>query len=197
MTYALYGGLRSRTLRVAWALEEMALDYRLIPAAPRSEEVTALNPSGKIPALQVDATTLTDSSAILTYLADHHAKLTFPAGTLKRAEQDGHFHFLLDEFDALLWTASKHSFALPEAQRVPAIKPSLKTEFQTSLSRLDARLKGPFLMGDTFTIADILAVHCLGWAISAKFPVDNPRLNDWAKSLRQRAAYKRAMARAD
>ena len=51
---------------------------------------------------------------------------------------------------------------------------------------------GPFLMGETMTIADIVLTHCLGWAISAKFPVEEPRLRDYAEAMRARPAYKRA-----
>ena len=82
----------------------------------------ALNPLGKVPVLRDDAHTFTDSTAIMTYLADKHGQLTFPAGSPKRAVQDGHTGFLLDEFDACLWTAARHSFVLPEEKRVPAVK---------------------------------------------------------------------------
>jgi glutathione S-transferase len=33
---------------------------------------------------------------------------------------------------------------------------------------------GPYLMGETLTIPDILLAHCMGWAINAKFPVTEP-----------------------
>ena len=57
---------------------------------PHSEQVLARNPSGKIPVLVDGGTTVTDSTAIMTYLADRHGRLTFPAGTVERARQDGY-----------------------------------------------------------------------------------------------------------
>jgi glutathione S-transferase len=193
--YTVFGGLRSRTFRVLWMLEELGLTYTHNPAAPRSDEVRAHNASGKVPVLLVDDTALTDSVAIMTYLADRHDALTFKAGSLDRAQQDGHTQFILDEMDAALWTASRHSFILPEEMRVPEIKDSLKWEYQRSLNFLADRLgKGTFLMGDTVTIPDLLATHCANWAISAKFPEPPAALANYFDRMRDRPAYQRVLA---
>jgi glutathione S-transferase len=194
--YKVYGKVPTRAFRVLWMLEEIDQPYELIEAAPRSEAVMALNPSGKVPVLQDGDATLTDSAAILTYLADKHGQLTFPAGTIERAHQDALTHAILDELDAVLWTAARHSFILPEDQRVKEVKPSLQWEFSRNLDRLADRLKGPFLMGEQMTIADILCTHCLNWAHGAKFPVENKAMLAYAKSMRNRDAFKRAMAHA-
>lgn len=192
--YRVIGPTRTRTLRVLWALEELEQPYDHVGAMPHAEEVVAFNPAGKVPVLVVGGVPITDSLAIMTYLADKHGRLTFPAGTLERARQDSLTQFINDEFDQILWTAARHSFILPEDRRVPAVKDSLKWEFARSQERLLTRMAedGPFLMGETMTIADILLTHCLGWAISAKFPVEEPRLRDYAEAMRARPAYKRA-----
>ena len=192
--YKVYGNTASRAFRVLWMLEELEEPYDFVPSKPRSDEVVALNPSGKIPVLVDGDAVITDSTAILTYLADKHGKLTFPAGTVDRAHQDALTHTLLDEVDALLWTAARHGFILPEEHRVPEVKPSLKWEFSRNLDRLGTRFKGPFLQGDTMTIADIIATHCLNWAVGAKFPVENETLSEYAKSMRARDAFKRVRA---
>ena len=80
-----YGSAKSRAFRVLWMLEEVGEPYEHVDAAPHSAEIVARNPSGKVPVLEVEGTALTDSTAILTWLADRHGKLTFPAGTLERA----------------------------------------------------------------------------------------------------------------
>jgi len=194
--YTVIGGTRSRTLRVLWLLEEMAIPYQHQGAAPRSDDVLAHNPLGKIPVLLDGDHAFSDSTAILTYLADKHAKFTFPAGTPQRAIQDGHTGFLLDEFDACLWMAGRHSFVLPEEHRLPAIKDSLKWEFQRSQKQFATRLgDGPFLMGETMTIADIIAAHCGGWAANAKFPVTEPAFIDYLARVRSRPALARAMGK--
>jgi glutathione S-transferase len=193
--YKVIGSLRSRAFRVMWMLEEIGQDYEHIPAAPNSDEARAYNPSGKIPALVDGDAVLTDSVAIMTYLADKHGALTAPAGTVARAKQDAMTLWLIDEFDAILWSAAKHTFALPEDKRVPAIRDSLMFEFDRSAAALSKRLDGPFLMGDQITVPDLLACHCLNWAMGAKFPRTDEKVFAYAKALRERPAFLAAQAR--
>jgi glutathione S-transferase len=139
---------------------------------------------------------LTDSTAILTWLADRAGRFTFPAGSLDRARQDGLTQLILDEMDAVLWTAARHSFVLAEEMRLPAIKDSLKWEFARNQARLAARLGGAeFLMGDRMTVPDLILTHCLTWAVGAKFPDVDPGLAAYRDRMQARPAYGRAMAR--
>ena len=192
--YTVLGSTKNRTLRVIWTLGELGLPYDQVKGNPGSAEVKALNPSGKVPALVVDGEALPDSVAIMSFLSDRHNALTFPAGSIERLRMDGHIHFLIEEFDGLLWVAAKNTFVNPPEHRASDVKPVLKWEFERSLQRLEDRLQGPFLMGEHFTIADILAVHCLNWAYTAKFPDATPVLKDYAKRCRARPAYQRALA---
>jgi len=196
MSYKVIGGVKSRAARVLWTLEELGAEYEHVAAPPRSDEVKAFSPAGKIPVLVSHGVPITDSVAIMTYLADRHGALTFAPGTIERARQDSLTQFILDEFDSLLWTAARHSFILPEEHRVPAIKDSLKWEFERSQKNLIPRMAedGPFLMGETMTIADILLAHCGGWAITAKFPIVEDQFREYISMMRERPAFARAMA---
>lgn len=191
--YTVLGSPKNRGMRVIWMLEELEQPYTLQTDPPRSDAVRALNPLGKVPVLLDGDAVLTDSVAILTYLADKHGALTFPAGTVARARQDGRTQFILDEMDSLLWVAARHSFILPEDLRVPEIKPSLKWEFEQAVARFEILLgDGPFLMGDTMTIADIVAAHCGSWAVAARFPMESARFRAYVDRLRARPAFARA-----
>jgi glutathione S-transferase len=191
--YTVIGTAKSRALRVLWMLEELAQPYAHVAVGPRSDEAKAHNPSGKIPALLVDGQAITDSVAIMTYLADRHGALTFPAGTLDRARQDAFTQLINDEFDSLLWIAARHSFILPEEMRLPAIKDSLKWEFERSQVRLGDTLgDGPFLMGDTMTVPDLLLAHCMRWAANANFPVADARIIAHRDRMLARPAFERA-----
>jgi glutathione S-transferase len=194
--YTVIGTVKSRGFRVMWMLEEMGEAYTHVPAGPRSEEAMKYNALGKIPALVDGDEVLTDSVAIMTYLGDKHGALTAPAGTPARARQDAMMLWLIDEFDAVLWTYAKHAFVFPEDRRVPEIKDALKAEFERSAAVLSNRLEGPFLMGDEMTIVDIMAVHCLNWSIGAKFPRVDDKLNLWAKGLRERPAFQAVQSKA-
>ena len=190
------GSVKSRALRVIWMLEELGEPFEHLSAPPRSDDVVALNPTGKVPVLVVDGTPVTDSTAILTYLADRFGRFTAPAGTLERVRQDSMTQFLLDEFDSALWMAARHSFILPEELRQSAIKDSLKWEVANSQKTLVARMgDNAFVMGEEMTVPDIILSHCLTWAINAKFPIEEPALRDYLDRMQARPAYQRAVAR--
>jgi glutathione S-transferase len=191
--YKVIGATRTRTYRVLWTLRELGQEYEQIAVPPASDAAREHNPSGKIPALITDGAVLTDSVAIMSFLADRHGGLTYPAGTVERARMDAWLHRLNEEFDALLWMAARHARLLPEERRVPEVVESLKWEFSRSVERMAADLSGPFLMGETMTIADILACHCINWALGAGFPVDVPEVRAYAKALRDRPAFKALM----
>lgn len=192
--YEVFGSVASRAFRVLWALEELGVPYTLTHAKPHDPVLTAIYPAGKVPALRVGEDVITDSTAIMTYLADKHGTLIAPAGTIARAQQDAIIHAVNDELDGVLWAGARHSFILPEEQRVPAVKPSLKWEFNRNVNRLADRITTPFAAGDEFTIADILLTHCLNWAVGAKFEHDNEQMHAYAKTMRDRDAFKRVRA---
>ncbi|HDR27417.1 glutathione S-transferase family protein [Rhodovulum sp.] len=193
--YRVIGSGNSRARRVIWMLEELGLPYAHVPAPPRSDDVIALSPAGKVPVLIADNVPITDSTAILTFLADRHGHLTHPAGTIDRARQDSLTQFLLDDFDSALWMAARHGFVLPEALRQSAIQDSLKCELGRSQKVLMQRMgDGPFLMGAAMTVPDIILTHCGDWAEAACFPITEPGLGDYLARMRARPAYRRAQA---
>lgn len=189
--YKVYGSVQSRAARVIWLLEELGQPYDLVKVRPRDPKVVALNHSGKIPVLEDGGRVISDSSAIMTYLADKHGAFTYPAGSYERAIQDSLFHAILDELDAVLWVAARHGFILPEDKRVPGVRKAAKWEFDRNFQRLESRFQGPFLQGDQMTIADILLVHCMSWAKGAGFPLNSDVLKAYGKEIRNRPAHKK------
>jgi glutathione S-transferase len=192
-----YGSVRSRAIRVLWMLEELEEPYAHVPAAPQSAEIRAVSPEGKVPAIVTDGETLTDSVAIVQFLADRAGRFTHPAGTLARARQDGFTQFCVDEVEGALWTAGKHSFALPEGLRVPQVKETARAEFARAMQTLARRLgERAFVMGDGFTVPDLLLGHCAGWAAAAKFELPDGPAGAYLARCRARPALRRAMENA-
>ena len=176
-------------------LEELGEPFEHAPAQPRSDEATQLNPSGKIPIMVADGETVADSSAILHYLADRSGRLAFPGGTLERARQDSWTFFLLDELDACLWTAARHSFILPDDRRVPDLKPTLRWEFANSIRIMAKRLgTGPYIAGERMTVPDFILGHCARWAELAKFEIAEPNVAALVARLQAREAFRRALS---
>ncbi len=193
--YKVLGMAATRTLRVLWMMEELGLEYEHLPYPPRSKEMLEINPSGKVPALIVDDQVIIDSVAIMQFLADKHGDMTYPAGTIERAQQDSFTQFINDEIDAIIWCAARNTFILPEDKRVPEIKATLKWEFVRSMKLLGERIgDNEFLMGDKMTVPDILLTHCGGWARMAGFEIPDGPLKAYFKRMIARPAYLRAYA---
>lgn len=192
MSYTVFGAVQSRTFRVIWMLEELGQSYEHRPVKPQSPEVRAISTLGKIPVLLDGSDAISDSTAILTYLADKHGDFTAKPGTVARGQQDAMSFRILDDIETQLWTAARHSFVLPEAERVPEIKDSCKTQYLRNVTQLMDEISGPFLMGEQFTIPDIILTHNAGWALSAKFPEPPEKFAAYLKRTRARAGFKAA-----
>ena len=188
--YKVIGNTNTRTLRVLWAMKEIGLKYEHVQVNAQSVDAKKFNISGKVPTLEANGINIADSTAIVTYLADKYNQLTFPAGTIERAQQDSFTQFILDELDSILWTAARHSFVLPKEMRVSELKDTLRWEFARSLKILESRMgSGPNVMGEEFTIPDIILTHVGGWARVAKFDIPDGKLRDYFRRQIKRPAY--------
>ena len=188
--YKVIGNTNTRAMRVLWVMQEIGLNYDHLRVNARSPEASKANFSGKVPSLDVDGIIINDSTAIITYLADKYNKLTFLPGTIERAQQDSFTQFILDELDAVLWTAARHSFVLPKELRVSELKDTLRWEFAKSIKTLELRMvDGPNLMGEKFTIPDIILTHIGGWARVAKFDIPDGKLREYFRRQIKRPAY--------
>ena len=82
----------SRGTYVVWMLKECGAEYTVVPiqfgAQIQSAEYLAINPQGRVPALKFGDTVLTESLAIITFLAEQFPdKHLIPdADTLERGE---------------------------------------------------------------------------------------------------------------
>ena len=195
--YTVIGAPRNRTFRVIWMLEELGEPYERVKVKQHTPEVLAHSVTGKLPVLVDDGEGVSDSAAILTYLADKHGRLTAPAGTMARAKQDAVTFQVLDDLESVIWIATRHGFILPEEHRCADLKDSAKWEWDRNLKLVEKRFKGPFVMGDDFTLTDILLTHTLGWGLGAKFPFESDVLRDYMKRMGERDAYLRARASED
>lgn len=196
--YKLYGSPNSRAARVMWTLEELGQPYEVVKAKPHSPELLAVNPSGKIPALLDGDFALSDSVAIMFHLADKHGALAFPAGSRERAKLTSLILFALDEIEGPLWVAAKHGFKLlPEAVLcAEAIRPACEAEFAKAMETLERHIgDGPFLMGEAFTLADILVGHLGGWAKAMGFPAPSAKVAAYMERIRARPGWQ-AVAKA-
>ena len=189
-----FGRVKSRTFRVVWFLEEAGIPYDLKEIAPRSEDAKKVYKNGKIPFIVDDQNVISDSVAILTYLSDKNKVFTHSPGSIERAKQDAITFRILDEFEALLWVAAKHTFILPTEKKVPDIINILKWEFTRNQEKfIDEFTMNNFLCGERFLVPDILLVHCLVWAESMNFSICDS-LTKYVDRLKERPAYQKSFS---
>lgn len=198
----LYGHAKTRSLRVAWALEELGVDYEFIDVdlptgAARREPFISLNPGGKVPVLVDADLVLTESAAIVTYLGDKFAQgaLVPPVGTPLRARYEQWCYFAVTELEQPLWNMAKHRFALPQARRIPAMIDCAGWEFNRALNVLEKGLQAPYILGENFSGADILLGQTLLWAQAFQLDINAPLVVDYLQRLSARPALARALAR--
>ncbi|MFK7861082.1 MAG: glutathione S-transferase family protein [Granulosicoccus sp.] len=193
--YTLIGSPKSRAFRVLWTLEELGVSYKMAAVAPHSKEILAVNPSGKLPALLVGDEAIIDSVAIMQFLADKHGSLTHPAGTLPRACQDSFTQLFCDELDGTCWAMAKHTFVMPEELRQKAaIRPAIDWDIQRALKTLEARIgEGEWLTGDSFTVADMLLVHCSNWMNMCGLEAPSGKSAELIERAKARPAYLRSL----
>lgn len=197
--FDVYAFATPNSIKVLIALEELGHDYALHGVNVRTGEqktptFLALNPNAKVPVLVDDDMVLTESAAILVYLAEKTGRL-LPASGEGRARV----------FEQLFFHASGLSPAFGQSgffQRAAAAPQPIAIErFSGEAMRtvgvLDGVLaKRPFVAGADFTIADI--AH-FGWLWRREFAMvdlDNaPNVARWYAEVEARPAVQRAIAR--
>ena len=91
----LYWAPRSRSFSALWLMEEAGQPYERVltditRGAQKTPEYLAINPMGKVPALQDGDATLAEAAAICAYVAERYpeAKLAPPPGDPLRARSE-------------------------------------------------------------------------------------------------------------
>jgi glutathione S-transferase len=197
-----FGYPNTRSARAVWALEEAGADYEyqlvnLLKGAAREPSYLEVNPGGKVPALNDGDLTLTESAAICWYVAERypHSNL-LPTNLGERALIQQWCSFAVTELEQPLWSISKHTFALPEKRRVPALLETAAWEFARAAGVLALGLGGrPYIVGERFSVADILVANTLSWARNRKVSIESAALNEYADRLLSRPACIRALER--
>ncbi|CCD90821.1 putative glutathionine S-transferase [Bradyrhizobium sp. ORS 375] len=194
-----YAFATPNSVKVPIALEELGLDYALHGVNVRKGEqkapdFLALNPNAKVPVLVDGDLVLTESAAILVYLAEKTGRL-LPASGEGRARV----------FEQLFFHASGLSPAFGQSgffQRFAAEPQPIAIErFSSEASRTVSILDGVlarhrFVAGEALTIADI--AH-FGWLWRREFAgvslEDTSNVRRWYADIEGRPAVQRAIAR--
>jgi glutathione S-transferase len=199
----LWGVGTSRTLRALWMLQELELPYEHRRITSRSGETltpdyTRLNPSQKIPTLQEGDFILSESAAIVNYLATAYgaAKQLCPPGEPRlRARYDQWCFFAMMELDAnTLYVIRKHEDLHAIYGEAPHALQAAREGFVRQAQAAAQRLEGggPYVLGEHFSGADILLTTCLTGALRRNIVLPDA-LQPYLQHVSARPAYQRAL----
>jgi len=193
----LYHASPSRSSVVLWMLEEIGQPYdikliKLSEGDNMKPEYLAINPMGKVPALKHGDTVITEVAAICTYLADEFPdkKLNIPVGTPRRGVY-------------LKWLFFGPSCMEPAViDRAAPRKEEARRgmlgygDFDTTMNTVAKAIeKGPWIMGDQFTAADVVVGSNIRWGTMFKLIPERKEFTDYAARIAARPAAQRAEAK--
>jgi glutathione S-transferase len=192
----LYHAAPSRSSTVLWMLEELGQPFELVVLDMKKSEqrepvYLAVNPMGKVPAVKHGDTIITESAAICTYLADE-----FPAAKLAPSIGDPargtYLRWMFFHGSAFEPAVIDHAL-----KREPGSRQMLPYgDYDTTMNVLaGALVKGPYLLGDTFSAADVQMGSNLRWTLQFGIVPQRPEFVRYVELLKQRPALMRAMAR--
>ncbi|HEX4737182.1 MAG TPA: glutathione S-transferase family protein [Allosphingosinicella sp.] len=197
-----FGAPPTRALRVIWMLEELGLPYEVhqvdFPNRLQDKAFIACSPTGALPGIEDGDVRMMESVAIVEYLGTRHgpSPLVPPPGDPCWPAFLSWLHFGEGSLTAPLNVAIGTRFFAPEDQKQNWGALFAIDIFVRKSAALVAPLKrGPWLLGDTFTAADISCGYALGLArpLALEDRID-PVLVDYADRCRERPAYKAAAA---
>ncbi|MEM6677856.1 MAG: glutathione S-transferase family protein [Pseudomonadota bacterium] len=215
MSFILYSYPDCASHVVRMALEELGAPYRdevvdFRVEAQRSAQFLALNPRGLVPVLadEVSGATLSETGAILHYLAEWSGRLAPPVtdGPARAAFLQC-LYFLSNTVhaDAQLqyYTERYVGEALAEAAR-PSVHVRMRAHFALLEEAIAAR-GGPWLLGTQLSMCDFYLGGCARWSLVAPrhAPLEpeaitrHPYLNALLEQLEDRPAVIRAFAAED
>jgi len=200
--FVLHYAPRSRAFRILWLLEEARAAYEIVlydlqKGTHKDSAYLAVNPDGKVPAL-IDrgprgdwSVTITESAAISTYLADACPEAGL-APALNSPERGPYLTWLVYCSAAL--EPAFADFMFPRQKEIPRSTVGWPS-YDKTLDRIERALdRGPWLLGDHFSAADVMLGSMLQWLSAwGKLP-SRAALDRYLSSLDLREGLKRAQA---
>jgi glutathione S-transferase len=194
---------QTRSMRSLWLLHELGAAFEVVTQGfgknLRSEEFLALNPAGRVPALEINGAVMFETGAITEYLCE-----TFPDAGMGRTA--GH----LERRDWLVWvhfseTISQHTAALTQQHvalyedhmRSPIVMKLEAARLRKCYAALEGRLQGrDYLLDSGFSAAD---VSCGQAVYMSRFfaKIDDFRaVTSWYNRITERECFAKSLPQA-
>lgn len=188
---------QTRSMRSLWLLHEIGVDFDLVvypfDKTLREEPYKSLNPTGRVPTLEIDGGVLTESGAIAEYLCER-----FPDAGLGRDPGDGeriswlnwvHFAETISQHCAAL--TQQHVALREDHMRSPIIMQLEAKRLAKTLATVEAGLQGDYLLS-RFSAADVGVGQAVYMAAHFVRLDAFPKVTAWFARLQERPAFEKA-----
>ena len=190
-----YHAPNSRSAAIRWLFEELGVPHDMVvldlkKGEHKTPEYLAINPMGKVPAIKHGDTVVTETAAINLYLAD-----LFPGAGLAPKVDDP------KRGTYLRWIVFNQAAVEPavtdkalKREPGPASTLAYGTYDDTIEAMAGALAKGPYVLGEQFSAADIVIGSTVRWMLMFKLIPERSEFTSYAARLAARPALQRAIA---
>ena len=189
---------RSRSTRVLWLLEELGIPFDLTVMSrdmKQTPEYRALHPLGRSPVLEEEGGPVFESAALVLHLADQNleAGLIAPLGSHERALQYQWCFFGMTDSEGALMDIARQLWGSGEADQ--GIIERAAARFDATAAVVEAALgDNEYLVGNSFSVADIVVGSVLGFARTGEITELPAGVASYVDRLEARPARQRAVA---
>jgi glutathione S-transferase len=186
--------MAGRPVRVAWALEEAGAPFELTTLSmdeTKLPEHRERHPLGRVPVLEGTDGVLFESAAVCLHVADSlpDAALIGAPGSRERALAYQWVLYAVTEMEPQFLPL------LPNRTTAPEVAAEAKAQLRERLEALEVAVEGrSFLVGDAFTVADVVVGSLAADIVSLGHAEGFPAIAAYVKGLQARPARARAVA---
>jgi len=180
----------TRSIRARWTLQELGVEFEavsvnLLAGEHRQAAFLAINPAGKVPVLVDGDLVLSESVAIVLYLAEKYRdRGLLPDDFDVRAQMMRWLLFTTTELEQPLWRISRHTALYPENKRLPGEVALAREDFTAMAKVLDQHMVDrEFVVGDAVSVADFVLAYTLDWAQLVGLLEELPRLEGYMERM--------------
>ena len=189
----------SRSQRILWLLEELGLDYEIVPYTRDATtnlappELEAVHPLGKSPVFEDGDIKIAESGAIVEYIVDKYGSVLKPKSEKDKVAHSEWLHYA--EGSAML-PLMMNLYLMRLGEAAAPLMPRVNSEATNHLNYVAGALGDrAFLVGDSLTGADIQMSFALEVARNFGRLAAFPAMNAYLSRMQARPAYKAALAK--
>jgi glutathione S-transferase len=180
----------TRSIRARWILQELGVDFDAVSVdLPRREHFSRdfleLNPAGRVPVLIDGDLVLSESIAIVLYLAEKYPDRGFiPSDPKLRADFYRWILFAVTELEQPWWRIARHTQLYPEQDRLLAEVALARRDFLPMAAVLEKHMRGRnYVVGEGVTAADFVVAYTLDVAEEMQLLGECPVLRSYLERM--------------